>query len=122
KDIEFGIKHGVNFIAHSFVRRTSDVMEVKELLEQHDALHIDFIPKIENQEGIDNLEEIIAVSDGLMVARGDLGVEIPVEEVPLLQKQMIDACHRVGKPVITATHMLESMQTHYKPTRAEASD
>ncbi len=121
-DIEFGIKNGINFIAASFVRRTSDVLEIKEILEQHDALHVQIIPKIENQEGVDNLDEIISVSDGLMVARGDLGVEIPVEEVPIVQKEMIEKCRRAGKPVITATQMLDSMQSNPRPTRAEASD
>ena len=121
-DIEFGIKQGVTFIAASFVRRTSDVLEIKDILEKNDALHIQIIPKIENQEGVDNLDEIIAVSDGLMVARGDLGVEIPVEEVPIVQKEMIAKCRRAGKPVITATQMLDSMQDNPRPTRAEASD
>ena len=121
-DIEFGIKQGVTFIAASFVRRTSDVLEIKDILEKNDALHIQIIPKIENQEGVDNLDEIIAVSDGLMVARGDLGVEIPVEEVPIVQKEMIEKCRRAGKPVITATQMLDSMQDNPRPTRAEASD
>ncbi len=121
-DIEFGIKNGVTFIAASFVRRTSDVLEIKDILEKNDALHIQIIPKIENQEGVDNLDDIIAVSDGLMVARGDLGVEIPVEEVPIVQKEMIAKCRRAGKPVITATQMLDSMQENPRPTRAEASD
>lgn len=121
-DIEFGIKNGIDFIAASFVRRTTDVLEIKEILEKHDALHIQIIPKIENQEGVDNLEDIISVSDGLMVARGDLGVEIPVEEVPIVQKDMIEKCRRAGKPVITATQMLDSMQSNPRPTRAEASD
>src|SRR5699024_2911911 len=113
---------GINFIAASFVRRTSDVLEIKEILEENDSLHVQIIPKIENQEGVDNLDEIISVSDGLMVARGDLGVEIPVEEVPIVQKQMIDKCRSAGKPVITATQMLDSMQQNPRPTRAEASD
>ena len=121
-DIQFGLENGINFIAASFVRRTSDVLEIKELLEENDSLHVQIIPKIENQEGVDNLDEIIAVSDGLMVARGDLGVEIPVEEVPIVQKQMINKCRAAGKPVITATQMLDSMQQNPRPTRAEASD
>ena len=121
-DIIFGLENGVNFIAASFVRRTSDVLEIKEILEDNDALQVQIIPKIENQEGVDNLDEIISVSDGLMVARGDLGVEIPVEEVPIVQKQMINKCRAVGKPVITATQMLDSMQDNPRPTRAEASD
>ncbi|MFC5531254.1 pyruvate kinase [Cohnella yongneupensis] len=121
-DIKFGIEMGVDFIAASFVRRASDVLEIRELLERHDARHIHIISKIENQQGVDNLDEILEVSDGLMVARGDLGVEIPAEEVPLVQKQMIEKCNRVGKPVITATQMLDSMQRNPRPTRAEASD
>jgi pyruvate kinase len=121
-DILFGIEQGVDFIAASFVRKASDVLEIRELLEKHNATHIQIISKIENQEGVDNLDEILEVSDGLMVARGDLGVEIPAEEVPLVQKRMIEKCNRVGKPVITATQMLDSMQRNPRPTRAEASD
>jgi pyruvate kinase len=121
-DIVFGIQQGVDFIAASFVRKASDVLEIRQLLEKHNASHIQIISKIENQEGVDNLNEILEVSDGLMVARGDLGVEIPAEEVPLVQKSMIRKCNHVGKPVITATQMLDSMQRNPRPTRAEASD
>ncbi|RBW71484.1 pyruvate kinase [Bacillus taeanensis] len=121
-DIQFGIEQGVDFIAASFVRRASDVLEIRELLEKNDAAHIHIIPKIENQEGVDNIDEILQVSDGLMVARGDLGVEIPAEEVPLVQKELIKKCNALGKPVITATQMLDSMQRNPRPTRAEASD
>ncbi|WP_046174047.1 pyruvate kinase [Domibacillus indicus] len=121
-DIRFGIEQDVDFIAASFVRRTSDVLDIRELLEKHDATHIQIIPKIENQEGVDNIDEILEVSDGLMVARGDLGVEIPAEEVPIVQKQLIKKCNLLGKPVITATQMLDSMQRNPRPTRAEASD
>jgi len=121
-DIVFGIEQGIDFIAASFVRKASDVLEIRELLEKHNASHIQIISKIENQEGVDNLDEILEVSDGLMVARGDLGVEIPAEEVPLVQKLMIEKCNLVGKPVITATQMLDSMQRNPRPTRAEASD
>ncbi|WP_442601470.1 pyruvate kinase [Paenibacillus sp. KN14-4R] len=121
-DIVFGIEQDVDFIAASFVRKASDVMEIRELLEKHGAEHIQIISKIENQEGVENLDEILKVSDGLMVARGDLGVEIPAEEVPIVQKQMIKKCNVAGKPVITATMMLDSMQRNPRPTRAEASD
>ncbi|RAK21261.1 pyruvate kinase [Anoxybacillus vitaminiphilus] len=122
QDIIFGIEQGIDFIAASFVRRASDVLEIRELLEMHNALHIQIIPKIENQEGVDNIDEILEVADGLMVARGDLGVEIPAEEVPLVQKELIKKCNALGKPVITATQMLDSMQRNPRPTRAEASD
>lgn len=121
-DILFGIEQGVDFIAASFVRRASDVLEIRQLLEDNNASHIQIIPKIENQEGVDNIDEILEVSDGLMVARGDLGVEIPAEEVPLVQKSLIKKCNIQGKPVITATQMLDSMQRNPRPTRAEASD
>ena len=122
KDILFGIKENVDFIAASFVRRASDVLEIRSLLEDNGGADLQIIPKIENQEGVDNIDEILMVSDGLMVARGDLGVEIPSEEVPLIQKQLIEKCNQAGKPVITATQMLDSMQHNPRPTRAEASD
>ncbi|ASK62984.1 pyruvate kinase [Virgibacillus phasianinus] len=121
-DIVFGIEEGVDFIAASFVRRPSDVFEIRALLEQYDATHIQIIPKIENNEGVENIDSILEVSDGIMVARGDLGVEIPAEDVPLVQKQLINKCNNAGKPVITATQMLDSMQRNPRPTRAEASD
>jgi pyruvate kinase len=121
-DIKFGVEQGVDFIAASFVRRPSDILEIRELLEQHNAVDIQLIPKIENQEGVDNIDSILEVSDGLMVARGDLGVEIPAEDVPLVQKVLIRKCNTAGKPVITATQMLDSMQRNPRPTRAEASD
>jgi len=121
-DIEFGIEQSVDFIAASFVRKASDVLEIRELLGKHGAEYIQIIPKIENQEGIDNIDEILEVSDGLMVARGDMGVEIPPEEVPIVQKLLIKKCNNLGKPVITATQMLDSMQRNPRPTRAEASD
>ncbi|MFT4415148.1 pyruvate kinase [Fredinandcohnia humi] len=122
KDIIFGIQQDVDYIAASFVRRASDVLEIRELLEENNGSTIQIIPKIENQEGVDNIDEILEVSDGLMVARGDLGVEIPAEEVPLVQKELIKKCNALGKPVITATQMLDSMQRNPRPTRAEASD
>lgn len=121
-DIKFGIEQGVDFIAASFVRKASDVLEIQELLGNHNADYIQIISKIENQEGIDNIDEILEVSDGLMVARGDMGVEIPPEEVPVVQKSLIKKCNILGKPVITATQMLDSMQRNPRPTRAEASD
>jgi pyruvate kinase len=121
-DIIFGIEQDIDFIAASFVRKASDVQEIRALLEKHNASHIQIISKIENQQGVDNLDEILAASDGLMVARGDLGVEIPAEDVPLAQKLMIQKCNIAGKPVITATQMLDSMQRNPRPTRAEASD
>lgn len=121
-DIEFGIAEGIDFIAASFVRRAKDVLEIRKILEKNNATHIQIIPKIENREGVDNINEILEVSDGLMVARGDLGVEIPAEEVPLVQKELIQKCNERAKPVITATQMLDSMQRNPRPTRAEASD
>lgn len=122
QDIIFGIEQDIDFIAASFVRRAKDVLEIRQLLEEKNATHIHIIPKIENQEGVDNIDEILEISDGLMVARGDLGVEIPAEEVPLVQKRLIKKCNFHGKPVITATQMLDSMQRNPRPTRAEASD
>lgn len=121
-DIRFGISKGIDFIAASFVRRATDVLEITKILEEENATHIQIIPKIENQEGIDNIDEILKVSDGLMVARGDMGVEIPTEDVPVVQKELIKKCNALGKPVITATQMLDSMQRNPRPTRAEAND
>ena len=121
-DIRFGIREGIDFIAASFVRRPSDVLDMRKLLEEENNTNISIIPKIENQEGIDNIKEILEVSDGLMVARGDMGVEIPPESVPMVQKDLIRQCNKLGKPVITATQMLDSMQRNPRATRAEASD
>ena len=121
-DIRFGLDHEINFIAASFVRKPQDVMDIRELLEEKHMEHVQIFPKIESQEGIDNFDDIIKVSDGLMVARGDMGVEIPTENVPLVQKALIKKCNALGKPVITATQMLDSMQENPRPTRAEASD
>lgn len=122
EDIKFGIEHNVDFIAGSFIRRAEDILEIRELLEKNKAEHIQLISKIENQEGVDNIASILEVCDGIMVARGDLGVEIPAEDVPLVQKELIKQCNIAGKPVITATQMLDSMQRNPRPTRAEASD
>ncbi|MCZ0703186.1 pyruvate kinase [Natronobacillus azotifigens] len=121
-DIKFGIEQGVDFVAASFIRRAADVLTIREHLDSNGGKDINIIPKIENQEGVDNLDAILQVSDGLMVARGDLGVEIPAEDVPIVQKDMIKKCNTAGKPVITATQMLDSMQRNPRPTRAEASD
>ncbi len=121
-DIEFGIAQGIDFIAASFIRKAADVLAIREILERNDAYDIHIISKIENREGVDNLDEIIRVSDGLMVARGDLGVEIPTEQVPLEQKRMIEKCNSAGKVVITATQMLDSMIRNPRPTRAETTD
>ena len=108
-DITKGIEVGFDYIAASFVRRASDVQEIRELLNANGGEKVQIISKIESQEGIDNFEEILELSDGIMVARGDMGVEIPMEQVPVVQKLFIKRCNAVGKPVITATQMLESM-------------
>ncbi len=121
-DIKFGIENEVDFIAASFVRKAADIIEIKKVLEKFGGQGINVIAKIENREGIQNIDEIIKVSDGIMVARGDMGVEIPVEEVPIVQKRLIEKCFKNGKPVITATQMLDSMIRNPRPTRAEASD
>lgn len=121
-DIIFGIKQGIDFIAASFVRKPEDVLAIREILEEHGGEDIQIISKIENQEGVDNIDKIIEVSDGIMVARGDLGVEIPTEQIPLEQKNLIKACNMVGKPVVTATQMLDSMMRNPRPTRAEVTD
>ncbi|AFQ44006.1 pyruvate kinase [Desulfosporosinus meridiei] len=121
EDIRFGISQGIDFIAASFTRKALNILDVRRICEEMNAdVHI--IAKIESREGIDNLDSILEVADGLMVARGDLGVEIPVEEVPIRQKEMIRKCNLLGKPVIVATQMLDSMIRQPRPTRAEASD
>ena len=121
-DIIFGCEQEVDFVAASFVRRAEDVKAIRAIFAEHGNTHTQIISKIENQEGVDNLDEIIEASDGIMVARGDLGVEVPAEEVPMIQKEIIAKCNAVGKIVITATQMLESMQENPRPTRAEVSD
>ncbi len=122
RDIRYGIEQQVDFIAASFMRKAADVLAIRQILEEAGAEGVGIISKIENREAVNNLDEIINVSDGIMVARGDLGVEIPPEEVPLVQKRIIEKCNRAGKPVVTATQMLESMNYNPRPTRAEASD
>jgi len=122
EDIIFGIEHNVDFVAASFVRKPQDVLEIRKVLERNGGERIDIISKIENREGVEKIDRILAVSDGIMVARGDLGVEIPAEEVPLVQKSIIRKCNLVGKPVITATQMLDSMMRNPRPTRAEVGD
>jgi len=121
-DIIFGCEEQVDFLAASFVRRAEDVEAIRAIFAEHGNMHTKIISKIENQEGVDNLDEIIAASDGVMVARGDLGVEVPAEELPMIQKEMIAKSNAAGKIVITATQMLESMQQNPRPTRAEVSD
>ena len=122
KDIVFAVKEEFDFIAASFVRSAADVQELREILKEHGGEHIRIISKIENNQGIANIDEIIEASDGIMVARGDMGVEIPLEEVPVIQKMAIKKVYNAGKIVITATQMLDSMITHPRPTRAEATD
>lgn len=122
RHILFGIEHNLEMIAASFVRRAEDILEIRRMLEENKAGHVQIISKIENEEGLSQLEDIIKVSDGIMVARGDLGVEIPIEDVPMVQRKMVEKCNLAGIPVIIATHMLESMQTNPRPTRAEVND
>ena len=121
-DIIKGIEVGFDFIFASFVRRADDVRQVRRLLDENGGEEVGIIAKIESQEGIDNFEEILQESDGIMVARGDMGVELPMEQVPIVQKELIKTCIKAGKPVITATQMLESMISSPRPTRAEVSD
>lgn len=121
-DIRFGCQQGVNYIAASFTRRKQDILDIRKILKEENREDIQIIAKIENQEGYDNLDEILEVADGIMVARGDLGVDVSFEKVPVYQKTIIKRCNELGKPVVTATHMLESMQSNPRPTRAEASD
>lgn len=123
EDIIFGIQECVDYIAASFVRRKEDVLELRKLLEEYDTSHrIKIISKVENTEGISKIDEIIEASDGIMVARGDMGVEVPFKMLPGIQKDIISKCYRAGKIVVTATQMLDSMQQNPRPTRAEVSD
>ncbi|MCB1167456.1 MAG: pyruvate kinase [Leptospiraceae bacterium] len=121
KDIRFAVENDLDFVALSFVRRADDVLEARKIVEDLDG-HAQIIAKIENQEGIENFHEILGVADGIMIARGDLGVEIDIEELPIVQRQMVQSCVLAGKPVIVATHLLESMIENPMPTRAEATD
>ncbi len=120
-DILFCLRHRLDYIAQSFVRNKHDITGIKNLLKQR-LRNLAVIAKIENQDGVDNIEEILKVSDGIMIARGDLGVSLPIYEVPVLQKELIKKCRRAGKFTITATQMLESMTENLRPTRAEVSD
>ena len=122
EDILFGIQHGIDFIACSFVSCRQDLLDIKAFLKENNASWIDLIAKIENQAGIDNIEEICEECTGIMIGRGDMGVEIPFEELPAIQKKLITKCRLLGKRVITATEMLESMIYNARPTRAEISD
>ena len=120
-DIEFGLENGIDFIAASFIRNAEAVEEIKDIIGAHN-MHVGVISKIENMEGVENIDAIIDASAGIMVARGDLGVEVPAEEVPFLQKEIIRKCNDAFKPVVTATQMLDSMIRNPRPTRAEATD
>lgn len=121
KDIIFACEQDMDFVAASFIQRPEDVLAIRKLIEEHNG-KLEIIPKIENLEGVKNFDAILEVSDGIMVARGDLGVEVPAEDVPLIQKEIIRKCNAAGKPVIVATQMLESMTNNPRPTRAEVSD
>ncbi len=122
QDLVFGVNQDVDFVAASFVRNREDVLEVRSILDTNGGQGIRLISKIENQEGVDHIDEIISVSDGIMIARGDMGVEIPGEEVPIIQKMIIKKVYEAGKQVITATQMLDSMMKNPRPTRAETAD
>ena len=122
EDILFGIEQGVDYIAASFVRNSDCIMDIREILEDNHGRDIGIIAKIENAEGVENIDEILDAADGIMVARGDLGVEIPADQVPQIQKKIIHKCNRKCKPVVTATQMLDSMIRNPRPTRAEAGD
>jgi pyruvate kinase len=122
KDVVFAVKEDYDYIAASFVRTAEDVQALRTILHEHGGDDIKIIAKIENNQGIENIDEIIEAADGIMVARGDMGVEIPMEEVPVIQKMIIKKVYNAGKVVITATQMLDSMMSHPRPTRAEATD
>ena len=122
EDLKFGVDNGVDYIAASFVRCKEDIVKMRNYVDAIGGNQIKIIAKIENQEGIDNLDEIVTVADGIMVARGDMGVEVPIQNLPVIQKSLIKKCIKEGKIVVTATQMLESMVTNPRPTRAEVSD
>lgn len=121
-DLVFGCEQGVDLVAASFIRKAADVLAIRKVLEENGGSEIQIFSKIENQEGVDNIDDIIKFSDGIMVARGDMGVEIPLQNVPMVQKMIIEKCNKAGKPVITATQMLDSMIRNPRPTRAEVTD
>ena len=121
-DIIFGIENGFDFIAASFTRSAADILEIREILKEYQCTTVNIIAKIENMEGVNNIDDILRVADGIMVARGDMGVEIPFQDVPVLQKQLIKKSYLAGKQVVTATQMLDSMMKNPRPTRAEATD
>ncbi len=121
-DLVWGCENHVDYISASFIRNKKDILDIRKVLEDHGGKNIKIISKVENTEAVGCLDEVINYSDGLMVARGDLGVEVPAEDVPVIQREMIEKCRKLGKPVITATQMLDSMQHNPNPTRAEVSD
>src|SRR5699024_9349453 len=122
EDLLFGIQEDFDFVAASFTRTAEDVKEMRKLLDDNGGSSINIIAKIENQQGVDNIDAIIEAADGIMVARGDMGVEIPLERVPIIQQRIIEKVYQAGKVVITATQMLDSMMVHPRPTRAETTD
>ena len=122
QDILFGIEKDFDFVAASFVRCADDVLQIRRILDENGGKNIEIISKIENREGVDNIDEIIEASNGIMIARGDMGVEIASEEVPVIQKMIIKKVYEAGKKVITATQMLDSMMKNPRPTRAETTD